>query len=76
MVVATYSAKEGAEKRAHSINARWPKFHAQVVDRPTGDSHHLVVIGANLSEDEADALRKRARSAGVARDVYIKKFAR
>jgi hypothetical protein len=74
VVVATYSKKIDADKRARSITARWPKYHASVFDPPVKDPHHLVVIGANLSEDAADALRKHARADGLPNDIYIKKF--
>ena len=76
VVVATYASKSDAEKRARAIESRWPKFHTRVFEPPVRDPHPLVVIGSNLSEDEADSLRKRARAAGLPQDVYIKRFAR
>jgi cell division septation protein DedD len=74
VVVATYTRKIDAEKRARSLTARWPKFRARVFEPPVNDPHHLVIIGANLSQDDADALCKHARAAGLPHDVYIKKF--
>lgn len=76
VVVATYVGKTDAEKRARAITARWPKFPAHVFDPPVRDPHHLVVIASNVSEEEADAIKTRARAAGLAPDVYIKKFGR
>jgi hypothetical protein len=32
------------------------------------------VIGQNLSEDQANALRKRAVASGLPRDTYVKRF--
>jgi hypothetical protein len=74
VVVATYAQRDAAQKRAHSITQKYPKFPASVFDPPVRNPHHLVVIGKDLTEDEAQSLQKRARSAGLPRDVYIKRF--
>jgi eukaryotic-like serine/threonine-protein kinase len=73
VVVATYGPRSAAEKRAREISRRWPQFKAEVF-QPRGVTQHLVVIGSGLSQPAADALRKRARAAGLPRDVFIKKF--
>ena len=73
VVVATYGPRSAAEKRAREISRRWPQFKAEVF-QPRGVSQYLVVIGSGLSQPAADALRKRARAAGLPRDVFIKKF--
>jgi hypothetical protein len=52
--------------------ARWPRFNPTVFQPGTGRTHYVVVLGHNLSQDEADALRKRAVAAGFPRDTYIK----
>jgi cell division septation protein DedD len=55
------------------MTVRWPKFPAAVSGPPARSSkpYYLVILGARLSQDQAAALRERARSAGVARDAYI-----
>lgn len=73
VVVATYNQRAAAEKRARETSRRWPRFKAQVLD-PRGGKQHLVVLGSGLSQAEAEALRKRARSAGLSRDVFIVKI--
>lgn len=74
VVVASYSARDAAEKRAKSMSKRWPRFHLDIFE-PTSDKvHHLVILGKNLSEDQAEVLRKRAVTSGMARDAYIKRF--
>lgn len=74
VVVASYGARSAAEKRAKDLRKRWPKFHPEVFEPPSQKTRNLVVIGKNLSQANADALRKRARQAGLPRDVYIKRF--
>lgn len=72
VIVAAYAAREPAEKRMRMMAARWPKFNPTVLGPGTGRVHYIVVLGQNLSQDEADALRKRAVAAGFPRDSYIK----
>ncbi len=74
VVVATYSARQSAEHRASEITKRWPRFPAKVFTPPIQNPHFLVVIGSNLSEDQAESLRKRSRAAGLPQDLYIKRF--
>jgi predicted DNA binding CopG/RHH family protein len=52
---------------------KWPKFQWSVFQQQADKTYFLVVIGQNLAEDEAEALRKRAVQAGLPRDTYIKK---
>jgi hypothetical protein len=73
VVVATYNQRSAAEKRARETLRRWPRFEAQVFE-PRGGKQHVVVIGSGLSQAEAEALRKKARAAGLPRDVFIVKF--
>ncbi len=72
VVAASYAARGPAEKRAHQIAKRWPRFHPEVF-QPSAQ-HNLVILGKNLSQDKAENLRKRARQSGLPRDVYIKRF--
>jgi tRNA A-37 threonylcarbamoyl transferase component Bud32 len=72
VIVAAYAAREPAEKRMRTMAARWPKFNPTVLEPGTGRVHYIVVLGQNLSQDQADALRKRAVAAGFPRDTYIK----
>jgi serine/threonine protein kinase len=74
VVVASYNSRGPAEKRAHDMARRWPKFKSNVFEQKADKTYYLVVVGQNLSEDEAQALRKRAVSSGLPRDTYIKRF--
>ncbi|HEY4087402.1 MAG TPA: SPOR domain-containing protein [Bryobacteraceae bacterium] len=72
VIVAAYASREAAEKRMHTMAARWPRFNPTILEPATGRTHFVVVLGHNLSQDEADALRKRAVAAGFPHDTYIK----
>jgi hypothetical protein len=74
VIVAAYGAMPAAEKRAHSIAAKWPAFHVSVIERQREKAHYLVILGEHLSEDEAKTLKSRAVRSGLPRDTYIKKL--
>ena len=67
------SVLELAEKRMRDMIRRWPKFNIGVFQPRAEKTHYLVVLGQNLSEDQAEELRKRAVDSGLPRDTYIKR---
>ncbi|HEX4274901.1 MAG TPA: protein kinase [Bryobacteraceae bacterium] len=73
VIVAAYGARGPAEKRLRSMAGKWPKFQWTVFQQQAEKTYYLVVVGQNLSEDDAEALRKRAIQSGLPRDAYIKK---
>jgi len=75
VVVASYGSRGPAEKRVRELGRRWPKFSFDVFEPGSEKARHLVVVGKNLSEEKAEALRKRALASGLPRDTYIKRFA-
>jgi hypothetical protein len=52
---------------------RWPNFNIGVLQPQAEKTPYLVVLGQNLSEDQAEALRKRAVESGLPSDTYIKR---
>jgi eukaryotic-like serine/threonine-protein kinase len=75
VVVAAYGARGPADKRVSELAKRWPRFKFDVFEPASEKARHMVVIGTNLSEDNAKALRARAIASGLPRDTYIKRFA-
>jgi serine/threonine protein kinase len=73
VIVATYASRELAEKRMRAMMRKWPKFNIGVFQPRAGKTPYLVVLGQNLSEDQAEELRKRAVDSGLPRDTYIKR---
>jgi predicted DNA binding CopG/RHH family protein len=55
---------------------RWPKFSVSVQEQKTERARYQVVLGQDLSEADAEALRQRAVASGLPRDTYIKKLKR
>ena len=76
VVVATYAQKEDAERRALELARRWPRFQFEAYAPPlqSQKAYYLVVIGSNLSQEAAAALKEQARAAGLAPDAYITRF--
>jgi serine/threonine protein kinase len=74
VIVAAYTARGPAEKRQTEMARRWSKFNLGVLQQQADKAYYLVTLGQNLSENEADALRKRAISSGLPRDTYIKRL--
>jgi hypothetical protein len=73
VVAYTYNVEAQAEKKANSIR----KSHADLnplVFSPTGHAPYLVTVGGPLSEEQAKAMRARARGEGLARDVYMQNY--
>ena len=73
VIVAAYRSRELAEKRMHEMTKRWPNFQISVIGSQGEKTPYLVVLGRNLSEDQAQALRKRAFESRLPGDTYIKR---
>ncbi len=73
VIAAAYVSREPAEKRSRELAKRWANFKWSVLPQLAGKTYYLVVIGQNLSEDEAEKLRSRAVASGLPGDTYIKK---
>jgi hypothetical protein len=74
VIVAAYIAREPAENRRKEMAQRWPSFQWSVFQQQAGKTYYLVVVGQNLSQDQAETLRSRALASGLPRDTYIKKL--
>jgi hypothetical protein len=73
VIAAAYGSREAAEKRVRDMAKRFPKFDIKVQEQSSDRANFLVVLGQNLSEDDAASLRERAVRAGLPRDTYIKR---
>jgi hypothetical protein len=74
VIVAAYGSRAAAEKRMNGMARKWPKFEVSVEERTGEKARYVVVLGKGLSENDAEALRKRAVGSGLPRDTYIKKL--
>jgi hypothetical protein len=73
VIVGAYGAHEPAEKRMRAMMKKWPNFKISLSEPQAEKTRYLVVLGQNLSEDQAEALRKRAIDSGLPHDTYIKR---
>jgi len=73
VIVAAYNSSEAAEKRVRDLTKRWPGFHVTMSEPHSEKTRYLITLGQGLSEDQAQALRKRAVASGLPRDTYIKR---
>jgi hypothetical protein len=73
VIVGAYRSRELAEKRMREMTKRWPHFEISVFESQGEKTPYLLVLGRNLSEGQAQALRKRAFESRLPGDTYIKR---
>lgn len=73
VIVGAYGAREPAEKQMRAMMKKWPNFKISLSEPQAEKTRYLVVLGQNLSEDQAEMLRKRAIDSGLPHDTYIKR---
>jgi len=73
VIVAAYGGRDAADKRMNAMAHKYPKFNISVFEQNSDRAKFLVVLGQNLSEDEAEALKERAIRSGLPHDTYIKR---
>lgn len=76
VIVGSHLKLEDAEKQAKQINNKMKEFNAEVYDRYGGNPYYAVVIGANLTYEDAQQLRLRAIASGFPKDSYLWTFPR
>lgn len=75
VIVGSYNDVSNAQKQADQINQKHPQFKAEVYAPYDGEGpYYRVVIGANLTQSEAKALRDKALNAGLPEDSYYRTF--
>jgi hypothetical protein len=74
VIVGAYRSRELAEKRMREMTKKWPNFQITVIESPGEKTPYLLVLGQNLSEDQAKALRQRAFQSRLPGDTYIKRL--
>lgn len=74
VIVGSYLHLESAKAQADQINAGYEEFKASVYEPYGYNPNYAVVIGANLTQSEAKALRDKAVKAGFPKDTYFKTF--
>jgi hypothetical protein len=75
VIASSHAVLADAERTAAQINARPSKDFIAEVYAPYGSSkQYSVVIGANLTNADAEALRQRAITRGISKEAYLWTF--
>jgi hypothetical protein len=76
VIAYTYNGRTNAEKKARSINAKRPAWHAEVFT-PKGDrSPYLVSLGGRMTLAEAERIQRDARSKGLPKDTFVRNYSK
>lgn len=76
VVLYTYSRREDAEKMARSIDERHGALKASVFTPPGQNTAFLVVVGGEMTYEQAAKLRGEVVRMGLPRDTYIQNYRR
>ena len=78
VIAGRYPSRESAQRETDRITRAFGAkgFKAEVFSPGGGNSSWSVVLGSNLTSDEAQSLRQRAATAGVAKDPSVWTFAK
>lgn len=74
VIAGSYPTLKDAQQQAASINARVTGLTARVYEPAATQPHYSVVLGANLTFEEAQRLRDRAIRAGLSPDTHVWQF--
>lgn len=69
VIAYTYNREKDAQKKQSALSRKHPGLRVEVFT-PNGRAPYLITLGGWMSQDEAFALAKRARSEGLPRDTY------
>lgn len=74
VIAGSHSTQEAAEQQARQIRSNYRNFPAEVYAPYGGNPYYAVVIGAQLSLQDAKQLQQQAISAGFPKDTYLWTF--
>ena len=73
VIAYTYNRENQAQARASRVEHKRGGFHP-IVFSPSGRGPYLVSLGGPMTENEAEAVMRRARRSGLPRDTFIRKY--
>lgn len=73
VIAFTYNHEDQAKTKAARVAEKHPDLQADVFS-PSGHAPYLVTIGGVMNREDAFALARKARSEGLAQDVYAQNY--
>lgn len=74
VVAYTYRQRDQAQHKADEVNKAHPGLHARVFVPRGKHNRFLVTVGGSMDRNQAFAMRRRARAAGLPGDTYAQNF--
>lgn len=75
VVAYTYNHEDQARQKVEELKQKHSALNPEVFS-PNGRAPYLVTVGGAMSREEANAFKRKARSAGLPRDLYTRNYAR
>jgi hypothetical protein len=75
VVAYTYNRQEQAQQKVDALKKQHPSLNPEVFS-PNGHAPYLVTLGGAMTRDDAEVLKRKARSSGLPRDTYAQNYAR
>jgi hypothetical protein len=75
VVAYTYNHEAQAQQKVEELKKQHSSLNPEVFS-PNGRAPYLVTVGGAMSREEAAAFKRKARSAGLPRDLYAQNYAR
>jgi hypothetical protein len=75
VVAYTYNHEAQAQQKVEELKKQHSALNPEVFS-PNGRAPYLVTVGGAMSREEAAAFKRKARSAGLPRDLYTQNYAR
>ena len=76
VIAFTYNGLGPAEKKARSINKKWPQFKAEVFAPEPHRGPYLISLNGRMTREEAVRVQRTARAKGLPRDTFIRNYVR
>ncbi|RZU41648.1 SPOR domain-containing protein [Edaphobacter modestus] len=75
VVAYTYNHEAQAQQKAEELKKQHSSLNPEVFS-PNGRAPYLVTVGGAMTREEAAAFKRKARGAGLPRDLYTQNYAR
>ena len=75
VVAYTYNHLAAAQQKVEALKKQQPSLNPEVFS-PNGRAPYLVTLGGPMAREDAEVLKRKARSSGLPRDTYTQNYDR